>query len=82
MKVTVSVARSVIINNDVDSLHINTATKDVSSYQDALLKGLESGISLDSEIIAYWVVGQHTCLGRTHRSSCARPEWMQMLGKL
>jgi len=81
MQITVSVTRGIIIDNNVNSLYINAATKNVSSHQDSFLEGFERRISLDSEIKPIETL-TNVCFGRTYRSSCARPECMQMLGKL
>ena len=49
VKVAVSVGRAVIVDDDVDTLNINTTTEDVGSDQDTLLKRLEGSVSRDTD---------------------------------
>lgn len=42
MEVTVRIRRAVIIDDDVDTLNINTTPEDIGSDQDTLLECLES----------------------------------------
>jgi hypothetical protein len=48
MKVGVSIAWKIIVNSQVDTLDIDTTTKDVSGYADALIEFLELLVPLDS----------------------------------
>ena len=48
MQITVSIRRTVIIDDDVHSLDINTTAEDISSDQNTFLKSFESGVSADS----------------------------------
>lgn len=48
MEVAVSIAGSIVVDNDVDTLDIDTTTEDISRYKDALLKCLEGSVSLDA----------------------------------
>jgi hypothetical protein len=45
MKVTVCIGGGVVVNDDVNSLHINTAAKYISRNKDSLLKVFELLIS-------------------------------------
>jgi len=45
MQVRVSIRRGIVIDNDVYSLDINTATKNVGGDEDAFFKGLKRGVS-------------------------------------
>ena len=44
MKVAVSVRRAVVVDDDVHTLDIDTATEDVGGDQDALLERLEGSV--------------------------------------
>ena len=48
MQITVCIRRTVIIDDDVHSLHINTTTKNISSDQNAFLESFEGGVSADA----------------------------------
>jgi hypothetical protein len=48
MKVGVSIAWKIIVDSQVDTLDIDTTTKDVSGYADALIEFLELLVPLDS----------------------------------
>ena len=49
MKIRVGVGGSIIIDDDVHSLNVNTATEDISSHKDAFFESLECGISGDTK---------------------------------
>ncbi len=49
MKVAVRVRGTVVVDNDVDTLDIDTATKDVSGDQNTLLKCLEGSVPRDTD---------------------------------
>jgi hypothetical protein len=48
VEVAVSVRRTVVINNDVDTFHVDPSTEDICSNEDTFLECLESGVTLDS----------------------------------
>lgn len=48
MEVAVGIAGSIVVDNNVDTLDIDTTTEDISRYKDTLLKCLEGGVSLDA----------------------------------
>lgn len=50
MEVTVSIRGTVVVDNDVDPLDIDTSTKDISGYQYTLFESLERGIAADSTL--------------------------------
>ena len=50
MEVTVSIRGTVVVDNDVDPLDIDTSTKDISGYQYTLFESLERGITADSAL--------------------------------
>jgi hypothetical protein len=49
MQVAVCVARGVVIDNDIHSLDVDTATEDVGGDEDALLEVLELGVASDTD---------------------------------
>lgn len=49
MEVTVRVRRAIIVDDDIDSLYIDTTTKDICRNKYPLLKRLEGGIAVDSD---------------------------------
>ena len=49
MKVSVGLGGSIIVDDDVYPLNINTTTEDVSSHEDAFFKSLERGVSADTK---------------------------------
>lgn len=51
MQVRVSIRWTVVADRYIDSLHIDTSTKDVRGDQDSLLKGLECSVPLDSLLL-------------------------------
>lgn len=63
-----------IVDNNIDTLNINTTTEDVGSYEDTLLESLELGESRNTTI--------SKARDLTHRSGWGRAEWMQIEGKL
>ena len=48
MKITVGVGRTVVVNDDVNTLHIDTTTKNIRGDENSLLKRFESRITLDT----------------------------------
>jgi hypothetical protein len=48
VEVTVSIRRTIIIHNDVDTFHINPPAKDVGSDKNTLLERLEGGVAFDT----------------------------------
>jgi hypothetical protein len=48
MEVAVSIRRTIIIHNNVDSFHINPPTKDIGSDENTLLERLKGGVALDT----------------------------------
>ena len=68
MQVAVSVRRAVIVDNNVDTLHINATTKDICRNEDTLFEGLESGVSADTA----GDIGtrRHAKKANAYRSSC------------
>jgi hypothetical protein len=81
MQVTVRLARTVIVDDDVDTLNVNTTTEDIRRHQDALLECLEGRVARDTER-SIRVEHSGTTDSMTYRSDISRPEWMLMLGKL
>lgn len=81
MKVRVGVGGSIIVDDDVHPLNVNTATEDISGHKDTLFESLKRGITADTkrncQARSPKVEG-----GQTYRSSWARPEWILILGKL
>ena len=49
MKVRVGIRGGIIVDNNVYSLDVNTATENVGSNKDALFEGLERGITTYTE---------------------------------
>jgi len=49
MKVGISVSRLIVVDDDVDSLDIDSSSKDVGADEDSLLESLELLVPLDSE---------------------------------
>ena len=48
VQVRVRRIRHVIVNDNINSFHINTTSKNISSYQDSLGKGLETRVPFDT----------------------------------
>ena len=48
MEITIGIGRAIIVDDDVDTLNINTTAEDISRHQDTLLEGLESRVTLDT----------------------------------
>ena len=80
MKVAISVRRTVVIDYNIDTLHVNAPTKDVGRNKDALLECFESSIPGNPGIRMSLTESNEKT--PAYRSSCCRPEWMLMLGKL
>ena len=49
MEVTVCIRRSIIIDNDINALDVDTTAKDVRCDEYTFLKYLESSVSFDSD---------------------------------
>lgn len=81
MQVTVRIRRAVVVHHNIDTFDINTTAENISGHKDALLEGFEGSISIDTEFKVNFQ-GNLTLIDLTHRSSCAKPEWIQILGKL
>jgi hypothetical protein len=47
MQITVSIWRTVIVDDDIDTLNINAAAEYISRDQDALFEGLECRVPTD-----------------------------------
>ena len=45
VKVAVGVSGAVVVDNDIDTLHIDATTKYVGGHQDTLLERLEGGVA-------------------------------------
>ena len=48
MEVAVGIGRAVIVDDDVDTLDVNTISEDIGSDEDARFEGLESLIKFDT----------------------------------
>ena len=48
MEITVSIRRTVIIYNDVDTFHVNASSENISCDKDTLLECFEGGVALDT----------------------------------
>lgn len=48
MKIAVSVWRTIIIHDNVDTFYVDPPTKDISGDKNTLLERLESGVALDT----------------------------------
>lgn len=48
MKVAVSIRRAIVVDDDINTLDVDTATEDISGNKDTLLEIFESGISVDT----------------------------------
>lgn len=81
MQVTICIRRAIIVDNNIDALNINTTTENIGRNKYPLFKRLESGITIDTGM---WRQLKETFVssGVAYRSSWARPEWIQILGKL
>jgi hypothetical protein len=61
VQITVCVRRAIVVDNDVHTLNVNTATKNVSGNQYTLLKSLECSVALDSEtMFSYYYTWDET----------------------
>lgn len=49
VKVRVSVGGSVVVDDDVHPLNVNTATEDISGHKDTFFEGLKRGVSTDTK---------------------------------
>jgi hypothetical protein len=48
VKVRISISRSIVVDDNVDTFHIDTTSEDVGSDQDTLLESLELLVSTDT----------------------------------
>ena len=48
MQIAVSIRRTIVVDDDVHTLHIDTTAENVSSDEDTLLEGFESRIAVDT----------------------------------
>ena len=80
VQVAVGFTGAIVVDDDVHTLDINATAEDISGDQDTLLERLERRVTVNARL----GVSNHGQLEAvaTHRSSCASPEWMLMLGKL
>lgn len=73
MQVRVCICWTVVVDDDVYTLDINTTAKDIGGDQNTLFKGFECGISTDTVVehqqMPYWPKSNNT-----YRSSCCNPE--------
>lgn len=51
VKVAVGVSGAVVVDNDIDTLHIDTTTKYVGGHQNTLLERLERSVARDTEVV-------------------------------
>lgn len=72
MEVAVCISRSIVVDDDVYTLHIDTTTEDIRSNEDTLFELLERGVPLDT--VRDKSVDAKVIQQDTYRSSCARPE--------
>jgi len=49
VKVRVSIGGSIVVDDDVHPLNVNTATKDISGHEDTLFESFERGVSADTK---------------------------------
>ena len=49
MEVGVSIGRSIIVDDDVHPLNVNSTAKDVSGDKDTFFESLERGVSADTK---------------------------------
>ena len=49
MEITIGIGRAIIVDDDVDTLDIDTTTEDVGSDQDTLLERLEGRVARDPD---------------------------------
>ena len=80
MKIGVWVFWHIIVDDNVDSFYINASTKNVGCDHDSFLEVFELGIFLNSKEINF--VNKETRVKIMHLSSCFRPAWMAIEGKL
>ena len=48
MQVTIGIGRAIVVNDDIHSLDIDTATEDVCCNEDAFLESLERSVTVDT----------------------------------
>lgn len=49
VEIAVCIRRAVVVDDDVDTLNIDTTAEDVSRHEDTLLEGLECRVAVDTE---------------------------------
>lgn len=79
MQVTVRIRRRVVVDDNVHALDVNATAEDICRYQYTLLEVFEGLVAVDTGGDVSEEKGR---LELTNRSSCCRPEWMLILGKL
>ena len=79
MQVAICITRSVVVDDDIDSLDIYATAKDVSGDKDTLLEVLELRITCDTGIKLNEGTRQ-TVHKMSYRSSWLRLEWTVMHG--
>ena len=50
MQIAVSIRRTIVVDNDIDTLYINTTTENIGSDKNTLLECLESGVAVDTMV--------------------------------
>jgi hypothetical protein len=45
VKVTVSIGRAIVVNDDIDTLNVNTTSEDIGGHEDTLLECLEGRVT-------------------------------------
>jgi hypothetical protein len=50
VQVAVGIPRAVIVDHNVDTLNIDTTTKDIGGYENTLLEGFERSVARDTEM--------------------------------
>lgn len=75
MEVGISVQRGIVVNDNVDTLHIDTTTENISGNKDTLFEGLESGVTFDTSggkecFLLVHGSERHTVLLVATRSEC------------
>ena len=75
MKVGISISRLIVVDDDVDSLDIDSSSEDVGADKDSLLESLELLVPLDSAKVQRAVVSMRSRKERKReRERTAGPE--------
>lgn len=48
VEITVCIRRAIIVDDDVDTLNINTTPEDISGHKNTLLEGFERRVAVDT----------------------------------